>query len=189
MRIISGKLKGKSIKFVKNLRTRPLKDIVRENIFNILNHSNSIDVDIKNSNILDLYSGIGSFGIECISRGARKVTFIEKDKSSSNILRENLSRLSIKEKALVISDRIENFLKREIMIEKKFDLFFLDPPFAENDFLNVLKTIKKCKIYKSKHLIILHRERKTNDNFDNLINVINYKIYGRSKIIFGFFAK
>ena len=69
------------------------------------------------------------------------------------------------------------------------DLFFLDPPFAENNFLNVLKTIKKCEIYKSKHLIVLHRERKTNDNFDNLINVINYKIYGRSKIIFGFFAK
>ena len=101
MRIISGKLKGKSIDFVKNLQTRPLKDIVRENIFNILKHSNSFNIEIKNSNILDLYSGIGSFGIECISRGARKVTFIEKNKSSSNILKENLNRLSIKEKALV----------------------------------------------------------------------------------------
>ncbi len=188
MRIISGKLKGKSIDFVKNLQTRPLKDIVRENIFNILKHSNSFNIEIKNSNILDLYSGIGSFGIECISRGARKVTFIEKDKSSSNILKENLERLSIKEKALVISDRVENFLKNETMIKKKFDLIFLDPPFAENDFLNVLKTMKKGEIYKSKHLIILHREKKTIDNFDNLINVINYKIYGRSKIIFGFFC-
>ena len=67
-------------------------------------------------------------------------------------------------------------------------MIFLDPPFAENDFLDVLKTMKKGEIYKSKHLVVLHRERKTNDNFDNLINVINYKIYGRSKIIFGFFC-
>ena len=71
MRIISGKLKGKSIFFLKNEKTRPLKDSLKENIFNILSHSNLIDIEIKNSNILDLYSGIGSFGLECISREAR----------------------------------------------------------------------------------------------------------------------
>ena len=63
MRIISGSLKGKSIDFIKNSNTRPLKDSVRENIFNILQHSKLIKVDIEKSNILDLYSGIGSFGI------------------------------------------------------------------------------------------------------------------------------
>ena len=56
----------------KSKKTRPLKDSVRENIFNILMHSNLIKVNLKNANILDLYSGIGSFGIECISRGAKK---------------------------------------------------------------------------------------------------------------------
>ena len=95
MRVISGKLKGKSIKFVKNSQTRPLKDNVRENIFNILKHSNLFNIEIENSNILDLYSGIGSFGIESISRGAHKVTFIEKDKNSSDIIKENLNKLSI----------------------------------------------------------------------------------------------
>tara|TARA_B100002019_G_C21228134_1_gene578506 strand:+ start:526 stop:1095 length:570 start_codon:yes stop_codon:yes gene_type:complete len=189
MRIISGKLKRKSIKFVKNSQTRPLKDIVRENIFNILKHSNLFNIKIENSNILDLYSGIGSFGIECISRGAHKVTFIEKDKNSSNILKENLNKLSVQDKALVISDQIENFLKKEKKRKEKFDLFFLDPPFTENKFLQILNTIKKLEIYKSNHLIILHRERKTNDNFDTLINVIDYKIYGRSKIIFGLFSE
>ena len=79
MRIISGKLKGKLINFVSNSTTRPLKDSVKENIFNILKHSNYINVKIEGANILDLYSGIGSFGIECISRGAKKITFIEKD--------------------------------------------------------------------------------------------------------------
>ena len=67
MRIISGVLKGRLIKFLKNSYTRPLKDNVRENVFNILNHSKYIKVNVKDSNVLDLYSGIGSFGLECIS--------------------------------------------------------------------------------------------------------------------------
>ena len=66
MRIISGSLKGKSINFLKNSTTRPLKDAVRENIFNVLKHSNLINGIVENANILDLYSGIGSFGLECI---------------------------------------------------------------------------------------------------------------------------
>ena len=87
MRIISGSLKGKKINFVKSSVTRPLKDSVKENIFNIIKHSNHFDVRI-NHEILDLYSGVGSFGLECVSRGARKVTFVEKDKKASDILRK-----------------------------------------------------------------------------------------------------
>ena len=110
MRIISGSLKGKSINFLKNLNTRPLKDSVKENIFNILQHSKLIDVNIKNSNILDLYSGIGSFGLEGVSRGASSVTFVEQEKEAANILRENLINLSILNKAIIINNKIENIL-------------------------------------------------------------------------------
>ena len=80
MRIVGGKLKGKNILFIKSLTTRPLKDSVKESIFNIINHSNLLNTKVENSNILDLYSGIGSFGIECISRGANRITFVEKNK-------------------------------------------------------------------------------------------------------------
>ena len=90
MRIIGGTLKGRSIKFLRNSNTRPLKDNVKENIFNILNHSIFIKTKIANSKILDLYSGIGSFGIECLSRGAEKVYFIEKDIVAMSVLEENL---------------------------------------------------------------------------------------------------
>ena len=78
MRIISGSLKGKSIKFLKNSNTRPLKDIVKENIFNILTHSNLVNIKIKNSNVLDLYSGVGSFGVECISREPAKLRLLKR---------------------------------------------------------------------------------------------------------------
>ena len=70
MRIIGGELKGKKILFLKSKITRPLRNFVKENIFNIIENSNKINISLSNANVLDLYSGIGSFGIECISRKA-----------------------------------------------------------------------------------------------------------------------
>ena len=183
MRIISGSLKGKTFNFLKNKKTRPLKDSVKENIFNILTHSNLIKTKIESSSILDLYSGIGSFGIECISRGAQKVTFVEQDEITSNVLKENLNKLSIINKSKIYNSNIESFLIKQF--KNKFDIFFLDPPFADLKFINNLILIKKNKIFKKNHIVIVHREKKTQDNFKNLLDVITIKLYGRSKIIFG----
>ena len=185
MRIISGILKGKSINYVKNLTTRPLKDSVKENIFNILKHSNLIDVVIENSNILDLYSGIGSFGLESISRGARNVTFVEQDKNAANILNENIIHLGVSSKAITINNKVESFLKNNK--NKKFNIFFLDPPFSDKKFIQDLSLINESKIYKKKHIIIIHRKRESEDNFHNFLKMIVTKQYGRSKIIFGVF--
>tara|TARA_B100000767_G_scaffold263071_1_gene276387 strand:+ start:390 stop:950 length:561 start_codon:yes stop_codon:yes gene_type:complete len=185
MRIISGKLKGKSINFLKNSVTRPLKDSVKENIFNVLSHSNLIDAKIENANILDLYSGVGSFGLECISRGAKKVKFIEQDKQALETLKENLIQLSIINKAEFINDHIENILIKNN--KEKYDIFFFDPPFSDKTFLTNLNLIKIKKIYKNKHIIIIHREKNSKDELDGLINILITKQYGRSKIIFGIF--
>ena len=76
MRIIAGNFRGKKILKPKDVLTRPLKDLTKESIFNIINHSNNFSVEIKESKILDLFSGTGSFGIECLS-GAKRVTFVE----------------------------------------------------------------------------------------------------------------
>ena len=185
MRIISGSLKGKTINFLRNSKTRPLKDSVRENIFNILKHSNLIKTKIENSNILDLYSGIGSFGLESLSRNAKKVTFIENDRDASNILKENLIKLSIINKSKIYTDEIERVLTNNI--KEKFNIFFLDPPFSDIKFFDDLELIKKKKIFKSNHIVIIHRERKTKDDFGKLINIIVSKQYGRSRIVFGVF--
>ncbi len=90
MRIISGSFKNKKLNFPKNFKTRPLKDGVKENIFNIIEHSNKIDVKIKNSQVLDLYAGIGSFGLECVSRGAKKISFVENDKDALTNLKKKI---------------------------------------------------------------------------------------------------
>ncbi len=185
MRIISGTLKGKSIYFIRNFHTRPLKDSVRENIFNILKHSNLINISIQKANILDLYSGVGSFGIECISRGAEKVTFVENDKNAINILEKNLINLSIIKNANLFHDTVENFFKKNR--REKYDIFFFDPPFIDKNFLLNLHYIKKNNMFKKNHILIIHREKKSKDDFDHLIEFIKTRNYGRSKIIFGLF--
>lgn len=184
MRIISGDLKGKSIDFLKNSCTRPLKDSVRENIFNILKHSNLTDFKIEGAKILDLYSGVGSFGIECISRGAANVTFVEKDKKAFEALKKNLIKLSIIKKVKLFNDKIENTITD--LNEKKFNLIFFDPPFSDQTFISNIDYIKKKKMFESSNLIIIHREYRAKDNIESLVNVILTKKYGRSKIIFGF---
>ena len=113
MRIISGKLKGSKIRFIKNTSTRPLKDSVKENIFNIINHSKKINVEIKRANILDIYSGIGSFGLECISREAEKVTFVERDIEAVKILNQNINHLSAFKNAKIFNNKIEDFIKKK----------------------------------------------------------------------------
>ena len=185
MRVISGTLKGRSIDFIKNSKTRPLRDSVRESIFNILKHSNLTKVKIENSNILDLYSGVGSFGIECLSRGAKKVTFIEQDPLASKILKENLIKLSIINRSKIQNSKIESVLEK--YKEEKFEIFFLDPPYADTKFVHVIKLLKNNKIYKKNHSVIIHRERGNSDDFENFLRVIKTKFYGRSKILFGEF--
>ncbi len=185
MRVIGGKFRGKSIKFLKIPSTRPLKDSVKENIFNILNHSNEINVEILNSNVLDLYSGIGSFGLECISRGAKNITFIEKDIEAANVLKTNLASLSISMNAKLINKKIEDSFK--LLEEEKFDIFFFDPPFKDTKFTENLKIILQNKIFNKNHIVIIHREKETNDNINKFLDIKITKYYGRSKIVFGTF--
>src|SRR6056300_730317 len=93
MRIISGIFKGKKILDPKDIKTRPLKDLTKESIFNIINHSNKFKINLANSNILDLFSGVGSFGIECLSRGAKSVVFVENYNGVLPVLKKNLENL------------------------------------------------------------------------------------------------
>ena len=93
--------------------------------------------------------------------------------------------MSNSNKTKIIESEIEIELKKKR--EEKFNLFFLDPPFADNSFIENLKLIKKLKIFRLNHLIIIHRERNSNDDFKKIFQNIIIKEYGRSKIIFGAF--
>ena len=100
MRVISGSSKGKKILDPNDLNTRPLKDLTKESIFNIIAHSNKFNVRLENSNILDLFSGVGSFGLECLSRGSSNVTFIENYINVLPVLRRNIFNLNFQENSI-----------------------------------------------------------------------------------------
>ena len=187
MRIISGKFKGKIIKYLKNNTTRPLRDSVKENIFNLLIHSKILNIKIDNASILDLYSGVGSFGIECISRGAKNVTFVENDSAANETIRKNLNYLLIFEKTKIFKENVNDFLKRNI--NEKYNIFFFDPPYADKDFINNLDLIKRNRLFQKNHIVIIHRDVKSNDNLEDLIKVTVVKKYGRSKVFFGLFVE
>ena len=184
MRIISGKFKGKKIYEPSDKTTRPLKDLTKESIFNIIKHSNKFKLSLENSDILDLFSGVGSFGLEALSRGAKYVTFVENYQNVLEILKKNIEKLEFKKKSTIIKSDVfqNNFFKK---IEKKFDLIFIDPPFKEKKISLILSEINNLNILKKDGLIIIHRHRNVEDNFMKEFKILETKKYGISKIIFG----
>ena len=185
MRIIGGFLKGKKIIAPVDKSTRPLKDMVRESIFNILNHSKNENINFKKSKILDLFSGTGSFGLECVSRGATKVFFFENYKKTFKILIENINKLNCIDENQVYEKNAYNFFKISEIINGGFDLVFLDPPFKDCEINKLIQNVKNFKILKKKGIIIIHRNKKTKENISKSLQILRIENYGNSKIIFG----
>ena len=184
MRIISGKSKGKKIFDPKDINTRPLKDLTKESIFNIIIHSNKLNITLENSNILDLFSGVGSFGLECLSRGSKNTTFVENYNNVLPILKKNILNLGYQNNTLVIETNILNQLNFE-NFDDKFDIIFMDPPYKEKNLTRVIINIIDAKILKKDGIIIIHRHKKETDEFPTEYKVIEEKIYGISRVLFG----
>jgi len=184
MRIISGSFKGKKILPPKDKLTRPLKDLTKESIFNIIKHSKLMNVELENSYILDLFSGVGSFGLECLSREAASVTFLENYKDVLRILKKNIDNLKQQTNSTIIEKDIflENTLK---LLNNKFDIIFMDPPYKEKKLSFLIEKIIKLKLLKDNGIIIIHRHKKEKDPFPKEFNLILKKDYGISKILFG----
>jgi len=183
MRIIAGTFRGKKILEPKDTLTRPLKDLTKESIFNILNHSNKFEINLKNSNILDLFSGVGSFGIECLSRGAKQVVFAEKYNVVLPILKKNLQSLKLIENFEIIEKDIYdiNFFKS---LNIKFDVIFMDPPYKDKNLDLLLNNIKNENVLNEKGVLVVHRHKNEKDLIPGKLKVIEEKKYGLSKIIF-----
>tara|TARA_Y100001935_G_C17238190_1_gene474192 strand:+ start:285 stop:851 length:567 start_codon:yes stop_codon:yes gene_type:complete len=188
MRIIGGKFKGKKILEPKDKETRPLKDLTKESIFNIINHSNKFSINLEDSCVLDLFSGTGSFGLECLSRKAKHVTFVENYKNILPVLKKNLLNLKSVKNYKIIQKDILNKLDITIFKEK-FDIIFLDPPYKMNDLEKLLNSILNIKLIKNDGILIIHRFKKKKDKFPNSFKIIEEKVYGISKIIFGTYSQ
>tara|TARA_Y100000591_G_scaffold257817_1_gene229947 strand:- start:22 stop:585 length:564 start_codon:yes stop_codon:yes gene_type:complete len=183
MRIISGFFKGKKILEPKDYTTRPLKDLTKESIFNIIKHSNKFNILLENATVLDVFSGVGSFGLECLSRAAKKVVFVENYIGVLPILKKNLDKLKINKNYQIIEKNIydDNTFSE---FKNKFDIIFLDPPFKDKKFNQILIKIVNTNILNKDGIIIIHRHKSEKDEFLKNFSIIDEKKYGISKISF-----
>ena len=183
MRIISGTFRGKKILEPINFKTRPLKDLVKESIFNIINHSNKFQINLNNSFVLDLFSGVGSFGLECLSRGVKEVIFVENYEGALPILKKNLESLKTIKNYKILKKNIyeENIF---LNLQNQIDIIFMDPPYKDKNLNSIFENIKNTKILKKNGIIILHRHKNEKDIFPEGFEIVEEKKYGLSKIIF-----
>ena len=187
MRIIAGKMKGSSLLMTSSKSTRPLKDMTRESIFNLLTHSNKISFQIEKSNVLDLYSGTGSFGLECLSRNAQNVSFIEKEIEAIKILKKNIEKLKVKKNVYIFLDNVFDLIKKRNIFKSKFDLIFCDPPFKDLNIEKLIQLICNNNVLRKDGILILHRNKNTKEKLPNYFKIIDERIYGISKVTFGKF--
>tara|TARA_B100001057_G_scaffold208641_1_gene209330 strand:+ start:579 stop:1115 length:537 start_codon:yes stop_codon:yes gene_type:complete len=173
MRILAGKYKSKKIQTINNSNTRPMMSKVREAIFN------SLQFLIEDKEVLDLYAGSGSLGIEAISRGAKFVTFVEKSKECIDVLNKNLKELDIN--FIITNTAVETFIKSSI---NTYDIVFYDPPFemgsdkVENEINNLVE------ITRVDSFVVVHRHKASSEiEFSKNYEIHREKNYGQSKII------
>ena len=184
MRIVSGKLKGKKLFLPKDKATRPLKDLVKVSIFNLIDHSNIVKKKLENSSILDLFSGTGSFGLECLSRGSKNVYFFENYVEAIKVLEKNLNFFKNSKNFKIFKFDCFEFFESNKEINKKFDIIFLDPPYKELRINKLIEKIIQKKILKNDGLIIIHRHKKDKLEISKKLKVLDVRNYGISKVYF-----
>lgn len=170
MRVISGKKKGKKLELLKSDTVRPTTDKVKESIFNV------IQFDIVGANFLDLFAGSGQIGIEALSRGAKNVTFVDKNRNSINVIKKNLFVTDFLKDSKIINIDALVFLQSQ---HNYFDIAFLDPPY-NTDLLE--KSLSMIENVMSKNGIIIceHNIEKFLPN--EVANFTLFKIYKYGKI-------
>ena len=171
MRVITGKARGFNLKTPEGLQTRPTADRVKEALFSI------IQFDIPGARVLDLFGGTGQLGIEALSRGAKSATFVDASNTACNLIRENLKRTRLQEESRVICSDYLAFLGR---CSEKYDIIFLDPPYAEVFLENALNRITEIDILQSGGIIITERplEKELSMDFPGYSRSKDYK-YGK----------
>ena len=174
MRIISGKHRGRKLVEFTAEGIRPTSDRAKESLFNILS------TKIVGATVLDLFCGSGSIGLECVSRGADKVYFNDKSANSVAVLKKNISILKEESCCAVSISDYKDFLNR---CSVKFDIIFLDPPYAEEFGVPALTAISQRGLLKGGGVAIYERDRAFEGEIAGLKKVDERK-YGKAYLTF-----
>ncbi|MCI6053597.1 16S rRNA (guanine(966)-N(2))-methyltransferase RsmD [Dysosmobacter sp.] len=144
MRVITGSARGRRLKELEGMETRPTTDRVKEGLFSAL------QFDIEGRRVLDLFAGTGQLGIECLSRGATSAVFVERRPDAVQLIRDNLRTTELQDRARVVAGEAMAFLEAR----EKFDLVFLDPPYQSGLLEQALDRLTRFDILNPHGIIV-----------------------------------
>ena len=179
MRIISGKARGTKLYTLDGTATRPTLDRVKESLFNIIQN------DIKDSTVLDLFSGSGAIGLEFLSRGAKRAVLCDSSKDAIKIIKQNVQKTHFEEKVEVYNMEFTKLVER--LQNQKFDIIYIDPPYA-TDFIKIsLEKIIEYELVNENTKIIVETDDETRilNQIEKMdVEITDKRKYGRATIIF-----
>ncbi len=175
MRVIGGYLKGRTLVSFQNLNIRPMSNMVKESVFNIINFK------IQNSSVLDLFSGTGSLSIESASRGAKNIIAVDSGKNSVNIIRKNVEKFNLSDSITVCRQDAFKFLKK---CTTQFDIVFVDPPFVKKISDKIVSSVSNSDVIHKDSMLFIQVSKHDNikDSYGKLF-VANKKSYSDKHLI------
>lgn len=178
MRIIAGERRGLKLEAVDGLTTRPTADRVKEGLFN------TIQMDVTpEKTVLDMFAGTGNLGLEALSRGAKHVTFIEKNPKALAVLKKNIEKCRFEKRCSIFAGDVFKILPR--LQGQRYDLIFVDPPYHENLYLKIFSCISEYQLLEKYGILI--SEHAKNALFlyeDNVFLQYKMKTYGETTLNF-----
>ncbi|MCG0274659.1 MAG: 16S rRNA (guanine(966)-N(2))-methyltransferase RsmD [Thermosediminibacteraceae bacterium] len=178
IRITGGIYKGARIKTLPGVNTRPTSDIVRESLFNILGETT------VGCSFLDIFAGTGSVGIEALSRGAERAAFIEKSGFACKVIKENLEKLGISDKGIIIKSDFLKGLRKLESTNTTYDVVFLDPPYDKGFISPCLEFLINSKLLKDRFIVVVQHSVSEMVKIPPQITCYKEKKYGITRLSF-----
>ena len=178
VKVISGSLKGSVLKLPKS-GLRPTQERVKKSLFDILGER------VLGASVLDLFAGTGNLGIEALSRGASRATFVEWETASVRMLRENLERLGLSRKAQVLQENCFKAIRRLLRHGVKFDIAFMDPPYNIEVTTKFLRSLSRCDILTPiAILVVRHSSKQAPLGEKEPWRLLRQEVYGATAVSF-----
>ena len=186
MRVISGKAKGIRLSSLDSKRTRPILDQVKESLFNILGDS------IVDSNVIDMFAGTGSLGIEALSRGAKKCLFVDNNIQSIQVIKKKLQNTKFLNRAAILKKNTFTLLEFLIKNNTKFDIILVAPPYKlidldYKDREKIFSLLEQCaQILNKTGIIVLqhHKRQIVNQEHFRQLKIVDQRRYGNTCLTF-----
>ena len=178
VRVISGSARGLKLNTPGDDRVRPTTDRVKESMFNIIQDW------VYDSQVLDLFAGSGALGIEALSRGASQAVFCDNSLDSIKIIKSNIEKARVVDRSQIVRGDFKRCLRDMEAKNQSFDMIFVDPPYYEGLFEEVLDTIRSCKILKKDGIVIVEHDAKRPIGQVEGLEVYKEKKYGITMLTF-----